>query len=117
MASLTMPELRKVSGGFDPDRGNWVHRGLDLSKPTEISQEEIDGFRGHYATQFGLPLAGLDWWLDENPEVLKRYRLYCRLRLRVEPAVMGGGTLAFSDRRSTRLHSSHYCASRLPSSA
>src|SRR3546814_12677890 len=49
----------------------------------------------HYATQFGLPLDGLDWWLDENPEVLKRYRLYCSLTLRVEPAVMGGGTLAF----------------------
>src|SRR3546814_19070756 len=94
-----MPELRKVSGGFDPDRGNWVHRGLDLSKPTEISQEEIDGFRGHYATQFGLPLDGLDWWLDENPEVLKRYRLYCSLTLRVETAVMGCGTLRSDESR------------------
>ncbi len=95
MASLSTPELRKVSGGFDPDNGNWVHRGLDLSTPTEITQAEIDGFKGHYATQFGLALDGLDWWLDENPEVLKRYRLYCSLTLRVEPAVMGGGTLAF----------------------
>ena len=95
MASLSTSDLRKVSGGFNPDNGNWVHRGLDLSKPTEITQAEIDGFKGHYSTQFGLALDGLDWWLDENPEVLKRYRLYCSLTLRVEPAVMGGGTLAF----------------------
>ena len=88
-------ELRKMSGGFDPAVGNWMHRGLDLSKPTEITPAEIEGFRGHYATQFGLALDGLDWWLDRNPEVLKRYRLYCSLTLRVKPAVMGGGTLAF----------------------
>src|SRR3546814_14394283 len=90
-----MPERGKGSGGRHRDRADWVHGGLDLSKPTESSQEEIDGFRGHYDTQFGLPLDGLDWWLDENPEVLKRYRLYCSLTLRVEPAVMGGGPLAF----------------------
>lgn len=95
MATIDTTELRKVSGGFDPANGNWVHRGLDLSTPTEITQEEIDGFRGHYKAQFGLALEGLDWWLDKNPEVLKRYRLYCSLTLRVEPAVMGGGTLAF----------------------
>lgn len=95
MATINMSDLQTVSGGFNPDNGVWFHRGLDLSKPTEITQGEIDGFRGHYATQFGLPLDGLDWWLDHNPEVLKRYRLYCSLTLRVEPAVMGGGTLAF----------------------
>lgn len=95
MPQIELSELRKVSGGFDPASGNWVHRGLDLSKPTEITQREIDDFRGHYATQFGLPLEGLDWWLDQNPEVLKRYRLYCSLTLRVKPAVMGGGTLAY----------------------
>jgi hypothetical protein len=88
-------ELRQVSGGFDPARGNWVHRGLDLSKPTELTDEEAAAFKGHYGTQFGVPMHGLDWWIDRNPEVLKRYRLYCSLTLRVEPAVMGGGTLAF----------------------
>lgn len=95
MAEIDVNDLRKVSGGFDPSRGNWMHRGLDLSTPTEITQEEIDAFSGHYSTQFGLPLKGLNWWLDKNPEVLKRYRLYCSLTLRVEPAVMGGGTLAY----------------------
>ncbi|RFB06248.1 hypothetical protein [Parvularcula marina] len=88
-------KLRQLSAGFDPARGNWVHRGLDLSTPTKISPEEIEGFKGHYAAQFGQALQGLDWWLDMNPEVLKRYRLYCSLTLRVEPRVMGNGTLAF----------------------
>src|SRR3546814_8911592 len=32
---------------------------------------------------------------DLNPEVLKRYRLYCSLTLRVKPAITGNGTLAF----------------------
>ena len=95
MPQIALSELRKVSGGFDPSTGNWVHRGLDLSRPTEISQEEIDAFKGHYGSQFGVAMNGLDWWLDRDPEVLKRYRLYCSLTLRVEPAVMGGGTLAY----------------------
>ncbi|HEX4737336.1 MAG TPA: hypothetical protein VH331_07230 [Allosphingosinicella sp.] len=95
MPEITTTELRKVSGGFDPDSGNWVHRGLDLSKPTELTPEEASAFKGHYGTQFAVPMHGLDWWIDRNPEVLKRYRLYCSLTLRVEPAVTGGGTLAF----------------------
>ena len=95
MPEIAATELRKVSGGFNPDTGNWVHRGLDLSTPTEITDEEIAAFKGHYGSQFGVPMYGLDWWIDQNPEVLKRYRLYCSLTLRVEPAVMGGGTLAY----------------------
>ena len=95
MPEIAAAELRKVSGGFDPDAGNWVHRGLDLSTPTEITDAEIAAFKGHYGSQFGVPMHGLDWWIDRNPEVLKRYRLYCSLTLRVQPAVMGGGTLAF----------------------
>jgi hypothetical protein len=95
MPQIALSELRKVSGGFDPSSGHWIHRGLDLSKPTEITKEEIDGFKGHYGNQFGVPMHGLDWWIDRDPEVLKRYRLYCSLTLRVEPAVMGGGTLAY----------------------
>lgn len=94
-AALAPTELRKVSGGFDPASGNWIHRGLDLSTPTEITDDEKAAFKGHYGTQFGVPMHGLDWWLDRDAEVLKRYRLYCSLTLRVEPAVMGGGTLAF----------------------
>ncbi|WP_161956756.1 hypothetical protein [Sphingosinithalassobacter portus] len=95
MSEIAEAELRKISGGFNPDKGNWFHRGLDLSRPTEITPEEIAAFKGHYGSQFGVPMSGLDWWLDQSPEVLKRYRLYCSLTLRVEPAVMGGGTLAF----------------------
>ena len=41
MPPITDTELRKVSGGFDPGAGNWVHRGLDLSTPTEITPAEI----------------------------------------------------------------------------
>src|SRR3546814_18276867 len=85
----TIEQLRAINHGFDPDRGNWVHRGLDLSKPTELAPGEAEAFREHYATQFGHSLDGLDWWLDQHPEVLKRYRLYCSLKLRVKPAITG----------------------------
>ncbi|RVQ69657.1 hypothetical protein EKN06_05725 [Croceicoccus ponticola] len=91
----TVQELRDINHGFDPSIGHWVHRGLDLSNPTQLSPEEAQAFRDHYAAQFGHSLNGLDWWLDQNPEVLKRYRLYCSLTLRVEPAITGNGTLTF----------------------
>lgn len=95
MMAETIEQLRAINHGFDPDNGNWVHRGLDLSKPTELAPGEAEAFRQHYATQFGHSLDGLDWWLDQNAEVLKRYRLYCSLTLRVKPAITGNGTLAF----------------------
>jgi hypothetical protein len=95
MSAINAAEGRKLAAGFDPAKGHWTHRGLDLSKPTEITPEEVEAFKSHYASQFGLALEGLDWWLDKNPEVLKRYRLYCSLTLRVDPAIMGNGTLAF----------------------
>ncbi|EQB14315.1 hypothetical protein [Novosphingobium lindaniclasticum] len=95
MSVSDQQDRRQVSGGFAPASGNWVHRGLDLSAPTTITPEEIEAFKRHYGGQFGVPMTGLDWWIDRNPEVLKRYRLYCSLTLRVEPAVMGGGTLAY----------------------
>lgn len=88
-------EKRLLSGGFDPRTGNWVHRGLDLSKPTVTTPEEEEAFKQHYAAQFGGSLSGLDWWFGRNPEVLKRYRLYCSLTLRVVASHMGNGTLAF----------------------
>jgi hypothetical protein len=95
MMTETIEQLRAINHGFDPDSGNWIHRGLDLSKPTELSAEEAEAFKHHYATQFGVPMTGLDWWIDRNPEVLKRYRLYCSLTLRVNPAQTGNGTLTF----------------------
>jgi hypothetical protein len=88
-------QKRQLACGWDPASGQWIHRGLDLSKPTEITPEEIAAFKSHYAGQFGKADAGLDWWIDRNPEVLKRYRLYCSLTLRVEPRLMGNGTLGF----------------------
>jgi hypothetical protein len=91
----TVEQLRAINHGFDPANGNWVHRGLDLSTPTELKPEEADAFRAHYATQFGHSLDGLNWWLDANPEVLKRYRLYCSLSLPLKPAMTGNGTLTF----------------------
>ena len=91
----TVEQLRAINHGFDPSNGNWVHRGLDLSTPTELTAEEADAFRAHYATQFGHSLDGLNWWLDANPEVLKRYRLYCSLSLPLTPAMTGNGTLTF----------------------
>ncbi|WP_313807480.1 hypothetical protein [Sphingobium sp.] len=95
MSDQTLENLRAINHGFDPANGNWVHRGLDLSTPCAITEQEKNAFRGHYATQFGHSLDGLDWWLDRNPEVLKRYRLYCSLTLRVVPALTGNGTLTF----------------------
>ena len=91
----TVEELRAINHGFDPDNGHWVHRGLDLSKPAELTAEEVEAFKSHYAAQFGHSLDGLNWWLDQSPEVLKRYRLYCSLTLRVKPAITGNGTLTF----------------------
>lgn len=93
--SDTISTLRAINHGFDPRRGNWVHRGLDLSNPTETTPEEVAAFKQHYATQFGHSLDGLDWWFDHNPEVLKRYRLYSSLSLRVVPAMTGNGTLGY----------------------
>lgn len=95
MVARTEDELRALSGGFDPRNGSMVHRGLDLSQPTVTTPEEIAAFKSHYAAQFGAALEGLDWWFDKNTEILKRYRLYCSLTLRVAPAVTGGGTLGF----------------------
>ncbi|EQB14305.1 hypothetical protein [Novosphingobium lindaniclasticum] len=95
MPSETVATLRAINHGFDPSSGNWTHRGLDLSTPQTITAQEKDAFRSHYAAQFGHSLDGLDWWLDRNPEVLKRYRLYSSLTLRVEPALTGNGTLTF----------------------
>ncbi len=93
--STNLQDRRAINHGFDPDNGSWVHRGLDLSEPTSITEEEIAAFKAHYASQFGHSLDGLNWWIDQSPEVLKRYRLYCSLTLRVEPAQTGNGTLTF----------------------
>lgn len=56
--------------------------GLDLSEPEVTTQEEIDEFRRVSAQQLGVQQAGLDFWLDTAPEVLKRYRIWAdKLRI------------------------------------
>ena len=57
--------------------------GLDLSRPEVTTPEEIAEFRRISAQQLGVQQDGLDYWLDEKPEVLKRYRNWAdKLRIR-----------------------------------
>jgi hypothetical protein len=50
--------------------------GLNLDRPEVSTQEEIDTFRRVADFVFGKQQDGLDYWLDEKPEVLKRYRAW-----------------------------------------
>ncbi|MEW1823119.1 hypothetical protein AB0323_20340 [Arthrobacter sp. NPDC080031] len=85
----------KINTGFAPDSQNRIHRGLDLSDLTKMTPTEIDAFKAHYAKQFGTAHSGLDWWIDQNQEVLKRYRLFGSLSLPVVPRTMGHGYIAY----------------------
>jgi hypothetical protein len=49
--------------------------GLNLDQPDVTTPEEIAEFRRISAAQLGVQQAGLDFWLDTSPDVLKRYRL------------------------------------------
>lgn len=53
--------------------------GLNLDEPEVTTQEEIDEFRRVSNSQLGLQQAGLEFWLDNDPEVLKRYRSWADL--------------------------------------
>ncbi len=90
-----LESLRDLNRGLDAGGSTLVHRGLDLARPDQITPDEIQAFKDHYAAQFGVEHEGLDWWLDKSPEVLKRYRLFGSLSLRVEPALMGHGYIAY----------------------
>jgi len=59
--------------------------GLDLGEPAVTTQEEIDEFRRVSAAQLGGQQLGLDFWLDEDPEVLKRYRIWANALRVPEP--------------------------------
>lgn len=50
--------------------------GLDLSRPEVTTRAEIDEFRRISSLQLDVQQSGLDFWLEENPEVLKRYRAW-----------------------------------------
>ena len=57
--------------------------GLDLLVPEVTTQEEIDEYRATSSLKFGMGQPGLEFWLDQKPEVLKRYRLWAdTLRVR-----------------------------------
>jgi hypothetical protein len=73
-----------------------VHRGLDLSNPDVTTEEEKTAFRTHYQAQFGYDHRGLDFWLDNGPAILKRYRLWAGLTVPVRGGqVAGSGYLAY----------------------
>jgi hypothetical protein len=48
--------------------------GLDLSRPDEITQEEIDAFHADYERTGKGRLASFDFWIEFRPDVLKRHK-------------------------------------------
>ena len=78
-----------LTRGIDlADSAQLTHRGLDLTNLDETTEEEKQAFRAHYRAQFGYDHAGLNFWLEHDPAVLKRYRLWCGLNLPVGGARM-----------------------------
>jgi hypothetical protein len=56
-----------------------IDRGLNLSEPDHLSQDELDAFNTHYATWDGRPHIGMNFWPENGrPDILKRYRLFAR---------------------------------------
>lgn len=55
-----------------------LDRGLDLSNLRELSAEEADAFGKTYERSHGTMLPAYDFWLHQQPEVLKRHRLQAR---------------------------------------
>jgi hypothetical protein len=78
-------------------RDQLLHRGLDLTNLDETTEAEKESFRRHYAAQFGYSHQGLNFWLDHDPSVLKRYRLWCALNLPVKglSQMLGSGYLIY----------------------
>lgn len=57
--------------------------GPNLADPELTTSEDIGEFRRISAAQLGVQQDVLDFWLDDAPYVLKRYRLWAdRLRVR-----------------------------------
>ena len=50
--------------------------GLDLSHPDEITDEERQRFSQAFLSYGGRPHLGLNFWLDDRIDILKRYRLW-----------------------------------------
>jgi hypothetical protein len=83
-----------VSNDDGPDGETLLHadRGLDLTDVEHISAGEQDAFREFYRRTLGTPHPGLNFWLEERPETLKRYRLFAEL-------LVGSGGSLQHDRR------------------
>ena len=75
--------MPKPLAGDDKQHLRALAWGLNLAEPDVTTQEEIDEFRRVSQDQLGGQQDGLDFWLDERPDVLKRYRLWAdKLRIR-----------------------------------
>src|SRR5688500_15959698 len=52
------------------------NRGLDLTEIGATSDSEQRAFQDYYEKFIGRRHRGLDFWLQERPDVLKRYRRF-----------------------------------------
>lgn len=55
-----------------------MDRGLDLSRPTVTTDEEIEAFRAAYRESKGYSLPAFEFWLPVRPDIVKRHRLQVR---------------------------------------
>src|SRR3546814_7227362 len=98
---------------YDIDFGSWLvpylGGGVGVQK-TEISGNGADSDDTGFAWQLG---GGLGFLVNDRMTVSLDYRYAGTSD--PEYKTSDGGKL--NDRKSTRLNSSHYCASRMPSSA
>jgi hypothetical protein len=70
-------------------------RGLDLARVGATTEREKADFQRFYAANLGRAHPGLDFWLDQGPDVLKRYRAFATSEVSggVEGAFTGFGFL------------------------
>jgi hypothetical protein len=101
----TKDELEsKLDVGIDLDdphrQAQMHHRGLDLTNVEETSEQEKLEFKLHHLAQFGYSHEGLNFWLEHDPAVLKRHRIWCALNIPKEGLshVWGHGYLTFYPR-------------------
>lgn len=52
-----------------------VNRGLDLSRPDEVSDAEVEQFRKSYELSHGNILDAYEFWLEHSPTVVKSHRI------------------------------------------
>jgi hypothetical protein len=73
-----------------------LDRGLDLSRPDEMTPAEYEAFKADYRAKKGHALPAFDFWVEHRPDVLKRYRLQGRRTPQEEALGIGlAGTLSY----------------------